>query len=916
MGVSQSRPEHQRALKADVHVFAKWDVLNVRSLLQSFRRMGQYSGYGFAMVRSQFEAWLCTATDQRIDSAHAARIFRIFDDDVSGCVDILEFLGGVVMFSRGSFLEKMRLCFELYDFNINGHLSALELTLLMRQTYSGAMKMMGDYTPIMDADVEDLSRHAFNVYDDDRNTAIDVAEFAKWATGNRRASILIDVVDVAADRARGCDDENDSAAEECADEEISDLESEDGYRRRKAAAASLRSKHPVETKSAGAHEPRLWGGAAARSRNRQTIPDASLELEWVHGYKSSGLGSRNNIFFVRDKYTDKENLIVYPAASVAVVLDTRTHTQRLYTGHDDEVTAIALHPGRQIVASGQRGGYIHLWDASVNETEMKCVLSSFHTEGVCLLSFSKDGHFLASVGADADHTMAIWHWVSGIVVASTKLGPSPIYDIAWGPKPLAPSKQAPDSCLFLAVCGSKFAKEFAMRPRGGVFDPLPVAPQQPAAYELVGSKLMISSSGKLQTFVSIAYMKSDIVIGTANGELYHFQSKRLVKVVKAHMERQHVSCLCEWSEGGIISGSKDGTVRRWDLALKEIGKPIDVGSLSSSPAGSHSVICVRADSAGNKLVVGTRSSDIIQLTFKGTASSDLRPKEKTLVTGHCVSAALCVATHPTMGEFATCGADCTLRVWNAKTKKCVSERLPSTGSAVSYSADGNHLAVGLNNGELIVMQTTAGYRKVTTLILTDAETQAKKNNYKSEAPRNAISALAYSPDGKSLAVGCAAGYVFIYNIHEGVYVCGSVCDSDGSSVKTIDWSVDSKALQSVDGMGRLIRWDSSGNRVDSASSVKDVLWNTWTCTDGWPVQGARGASSTIISCARSNDHGEDLLAVGSSAGAIELYKYPCTQSGADVPAKRIYYGHVGNITAIRFLPGGTNLVSISDVTVA
>ena len=521
MGVSQSRPEHQRALKADVHVFAKWDVLNVRSLLQSFRRMGQYSGYGFAMVRSQFEAWLCTATDQRIDSAHAARIFRILDDDVSGCVDILEFLGGVVMFSRGSFLEKMRLCFELYDFNINGHLSALELTLLMRQTYSGAMKMMGDYTPIMDADVEDLSRHAFNVYDDDRNTAIDVAEFAKWATGNRRASILIDVVDVAADRARGCDDENDSAAEECADEEISDLESEDGYRRRKAAAASLRSKPPVETKSAGAHEPSLWGGAAARSRNRQTIPDASLELEWVHGYKSSGLGSRNNIFFVRDKYTDKENLIVYPAASVAVVLDTRTHTQRLYTGHDDEVTAIALHPGRQIVASGQRGGYIHLWDASVNETEMKCVLSSFHTEGVCLLFFKRWAFpcFCRCRRRPHDGNLALGIWNSG---GFHKAGTLADLRHRVGTEAARAVKASPDSCLFLAVCGSKFAKEFAMRPRGGVFDPLPVAPQQPAAYELVGSKLMISSSGKLQTFVSIAYMKSDIVIGTANGELYHF----------------------------------------------------------------------------------------------------------------------------------------------------------------------------------------------------------------------------------------------------------------------------------------------------------------------------------------------------------------------------------------------------------
>ena len=277
----------------------------MRALFQSFQRTGRVgmSGYGFAMVRSQFESWLCTATDQRINSEHAARIFRIFDDDLSGCVDILEFLGGVAMFAKGSFLDKMRLCFELYDFNINGHLSALELTLLMRQTYGGAMKMLGNYTPIKDADVEDLSRHAFNVYDDDKNTAMDVGEFVHWATGNRRVSTLIDVVDCAAGRARGNDLTDDSASE-ASNEEISDLENEDGFWKSTRSAdeggLSASSTAAAGIEDSVIQEPSLWRTRdSSQRRDRGGVPDASLQLQWVYGYKSSGLGSRNNIHFVR-----------------------------------------------------------------------------------------------------------------------------------------------------------------------------------------------------------------------------------------------------------------------------------------------------------------------------------------------------------------------------------------------------------------------------------------------------------------------------------------------------------------------------------------------------------------------------------------------------------------------------------------
>ncbi|CAN0012838.1 unnamed protein product, partial [Ectocarpus sp. 12 AP-2014] len=47
--------------------------------------------------------------------------------------------------------------------------------------------------------------------------------------------------------------------------------------------------------------------------------------------------------------------IVYPAAGVVVIHDFETNRQRFFTGHDEEVTAVAVHPHHDIVASGQAG---------------------------------------------------------------------------------------------------------------------------------------------------------------------------------------------------------------------------------------------------------------------------------------------------------------------------------------------------------------------------------------------------------------------------------------------------------------------------------------------------------------------------------------------------------------------------------
>ena len=88
-------------------------------------------------------------------------------------------------------------------------------------------------------------------------------------------------------------------------------------------------------------------------------PDATLELEYVHGYRCHD--SRNNL-----RYTANGNL-AYITAGVGVVMDPRTNTQKHFLDHSDDIHCIAMHPAGKICATGQIGPKprICIWD---NET--------------------------------------------------------------------------------------------------------------------------------------------------------------------------------------------------------------------------------------------------------------------------------------------------------------------------------------------------------------------------------------------------------------------------------------------------------------------------------------------------------------------------------------------------------------------
>lgn len=55
---------------------------------------------------------------------------------------------------------------------------------------------------------------------------------------------------------------------------------------------------------------------------------------------------------------------------------------------------------------------IHVWDAMNKQT--LSVLRSYHSRGICSVSFSATGKLLLSVGLDPEHTITIWKWQEGM----------------------------------------------------------------------------------------------------------------------------------------------------------------------------------------------------------------------------------------------------------------------------------------------------------------------------------------------------------------------------------------------------------------------------------------------------------------------------------------------------------------------
>ena len=140
------------------------------------------------------------------------------------------------------------------------------------------------------------------------------------------------------------------------------------------------------------------------------LPCEKMILSHAHGFNGS--------LQAPALYAAADSSIVFPVACVVVILDSETGRQRLFHGHNEHVTALALSDSGCDAASGQAGKdpYVLTWCTKTLELRQKLGVGFFE-KSIVALSFSADASFLVTVGNPEHPYIGVWDSGSGMLMA-------------------------------------------------------------------------------------------------------------------------------------------------------------------------------------------------------------------------------------------------------------------------------------------------------------------------------------------------------------------------------------------------------------------------------------------------------------------------------------------------------------------
>ncbi|XP_043312643.1 WD repeat-containing protein 90 isoform X2 [Cervus canadensis] len=165
---------------------------------------------------------------------------------------------------------------------------------------------------------------------------------------------------------------------------------------------------PTAPEDAAPHEPpgrkqNLPEAALGKKcfQERSFLPDPILRLKGVIGF-----GGHSTKWAL---WTPDGAAVVYPCHAVIVVLHIETREQRLFLGHTEKVSALALDGSGSLLASAQAWPHsmLRLWDFQTGSC-LALFRSPVHT--LCSLSFSSSGELLCGVGKDRHGRTTVLVW--------------------------------------------------------------------------------------------------------------------------------------------------------------------------------------------------------------------------------------------------------------------------------------------------------------------------------------------------------------------------------------------------------------------------------------------------------------------------------------------------------------------------
>jgi RNA polymerase sigma factor (sigma-70 family) len=481
-----------------------------------------------------------------------------------------------------------------------------------------------------------------------------------------------------------------------------------------------------------------------------------------------------------------------------------------------EVGSVAFSRDGKSVAAGCRGGEIRLWDLATGQLRHRLPGGGGVSTGC--VAFSPDGQTVASAGA-ADGVIRLWDLATKKELRRLVGHKGEIWAITFDPTGRALASSGKDGTFRIWDVASGEGRWRASGAANGI---------QGVAFSPDG-KLLASNGGKFLHLWDAASGKelrrlehTDWVMGLAfspDGKALAWACKETVHLTEPRTGRPlfrhagHVGLVMKLAFSAdnrlVYTVGIDSTLRRWEaMTGRELDRLDGHGVASFAPDGKMAASLAR-DGKSFRLWDVATGKDLRQLATEpgGLLSSSFSEDGK---------------------YFASCAGEGPIRVWEVATGKEVRQFTRSgLHSALALSPDGKYLAA-------------APHASRKPLAIREVATGREVHRLLSEPIT--ITALAFSPDGKTLAVGCGfllwdtrTGKPSVRIRYPHQYVQGLAFSPDGKTLVTVGGFEGTVCLWEVATGGMRARFDGHVGRLWTAAFSSDGRLLVTGGQDGTPL---------------------------------------------------------------------------------